>query len=208
MCDCGEELTAKSRELGAGDVKSCGCLRKEVSGDLLRTHGWAGTKEYLAWKKIKARCNNPNDKCYPKYSKIGMSSEFSSNFLAFLDEIGEIPEDLTGRVSVDRIDNNLGYVAGNIRWANDEMQARNKGSYSNNKSGINGVYRMPKYWVANWYESQNKQRQKYFPIKKHGEELAFFMACEFREQMIALLNLAGAGYTENHGKPKEVNNNG
>jgi hypothetical protein len=49
-----------------------------------------------------------------------------------------------------------------------------------------------------------KCKRKHFSAKKHGEELAFFIACEYREYQIALLNLQDAGYTEGHGKPKQI----
>lgn len=125
----------------------------------------------------------------------------AGDFLVFIADIGDIPEDLSGRVSIDRIDNTKGYTKGNIRWANDEQQARNKGMYSNNSSGANGVYNQQgRYWVASWYVAPNKKKSRYFSIKKYGDELALFMACEYREHQIDLLNLAGAGYTENHGK--------
>ncbi|MNR04772.1 AP2 domain protein [compost metagenome] len=109
------------------------------------------------------------------------------------------------RVSIDRVDNTKGYVVGNIQWATDEQQARNKGKYKNNKSGVTGVYKhVSRYgkesWIASWYECKGKSRSKSFNIEKYGDELAFFMAKEYREHQIALLNLAGAGYTENHGK--------
>ena len=144
---------------------------------------------------------NKNSNEYEVYSKIGISEKFAENFINFLEDIGKIPDDFEGRVSVDRIDNTKGYVEGNVRWANDEQQARNKGKYSNNSSGVNGVYKHSEgYWVASWYEVTGKQRSRYFSINKYGDELAFFAACELRSVMIERLNLAGAGYTENHGK--------
>tara|TARA_Y100000114_G_C11764120_1_gene332413 strand:+ start:81077 stop:81835 length:759 start_codon:yes stop_codon:yes gene_type:complete len=207
-CECGAETKVTSVELSAGDTKSCGCLKREYMEEAnakfkekYQTHGWAGTREQKAWKRIKQRCLNKNSKEYPTYSKIGMSDSFASDFMNFLNDIGEIPDDFVGRVSVDRIDNTKGYIEGNVRWANDEQQARNKGKYSNNSSGVNGVYKHSNgYWVASWYESAGKQRSRYFSVKKYGDELAFFAACELRDVMIERLNLAGAGYTENHGK--------
>ena len=41
-------------------------------------------------------------------------------------------------------------------------------------------------------------KKKCFNADKLGEELAFFMACEYREHQMMLLNLQGAGYTDHH----------
>lgn len=201
-CDCGNIKTSKHTDIKVGDVHSCGCLQKE----LLRekgTHHMSKTAEYRAWKRIKARVTNPNSRDYAVYSKLGMEESWKNDFLIFLDHIGKIPC-LDKRYSVDRIDNLKGYFTGNVRWAVDEQQARNKGMYSNNKSGVVGVRfhknKCGDYYCAEWYNLENKQRSKYFSIKKYGEELAFFAACEYREKQIMLLNLQGAGYTENHGK--------
>lgn len=210
-CSCGNICEVTSAELSANDTQSCGCLKQEYMteanakfAERYRTHGMGGTLEQKAWKRMKSRCTNPNSKEYEIYSKIGICEAFANSFMSFYEDIGPIPEDFKGRVSVDRIDNTKGYVEGNVRWANDEMQARNKGKYGNNKSGVSGVYKHvdktgKEYWAANWYDLNNKQKTRYFSIKKYGDELAFFAACELRSLMILRLNLQGAGYTENHG---------
>lgn len=200
-CDCGNIIEACSPELSTQDTKSCGCLNAELASERNRKHGYIGTREYLAWKGIKQRVFNKNNKDYEVYSKVGMSDSFANDFTAFLEDIGKIPEGMEGRVSVDRIDNTKGYVEGNVRWATDVEQARNKGRYANNKSGVTGVYnKQGKRWVATWYSSPKNQKHKSFSINKYGDELAFLMVCEYRQHQIDLLNLMGAGYTENHGK--------
>lgn len=211
-CSCGNTTQVSSAELSANDTQSCGCLHLEkiaitnkAFAEKYTTHGMSGSIEQKAWKRMKDRCTNPNSQEYEVYSKIGISSHFAESFMNFYEDIGPVPKDLVGRVSVDRIENSLGYIPGNVRWANDEMQSRNKGMYSSNKSGVTGVYlHTDRYgrqaWAASWYEAGRKQRTRYFSIKKYGDELAFFAACELRSLMIERLNMLGAGYTENHGK--------
>lgn len=210
-CECGKKALVVSIELTSGDTKSCGCYLEEYlekSNQRFReeyqTHGLSGTKEHGAWKRIKSRVFNKNNQDYKVYSKVGMSDSFANDFTEFLRDIGKIPNEMRGRVSVDRIDNTKGYVEGNVRWATDAEQARNKGMYTNNKSGVTGVYNQQgKYWVANWYVAPKKQKSRYFSIERYGDELSFLMACEYRQHQIDLLNLAGSGYTENHGIAKE-----
>ena len=211
-CSCGNSTEVTSAELSAQHTKSCGCLWKEMLeernkefAEKYQTHGMSGTVEQKAWKRIKQRCLNPNSAEYEIYSKIGISESFAESFMNFYNDIGPVPQDFKGRVSVDRKENSLGYVEGNVRWANDDMQARNKGMYSSNKSGINGVRlhenkNGTRYWCATWYPLSGKHKSKYFSIAKYGDELAFFAACEYRSLMIERLNMVGAGYAHDHGK--------
>ena len=127
--------------------------------------------------------------------------------MAFYNYIGPKPTD-GQHYTVDRIDNARGYEEGNVRWATAKQQARNKGNMSNNTSGVKGVQwdnkkhptgdKYSLYAKATWSTLGGKVRNKAFSVKKYGEELAFFMACEYREQQVLLLNLQGAGYTQGH----------
>jgi hypothetical protein len=58
-------------------------------------------------------------------------------------------------------------------------------------------------WKATWKDINGTPREKSFSIQRYGEEFAFFAACECRDLMISRLNLLGAGYSENHGQPRE-----
>jgi len=214
-CECGGSTLVKSRELGAGDTRSCGCLKKEAMEERnnwfaakYKTHGMSGTLEHSAWKRVKSRCTNPNNQDYEVYSKLGMDEGFKSDFILFLSDIGMMP-DKDNRWSVGRIDNSLGYFKGNIRWEKDLEQAKNKGMYCNNKTGVTGVRKdsqkrpngsIYELYTATWRDLNQKSRSKGFSISKYGEEFAFLAACAYREQQIDLLNLQGAGYARDHGK--------
>lgn len=202
LCDCGNLVKTLGSSLLNGHTKSCGCLAKEAASLANITHGMSKSREYKAWKRIKNRCLNPANGDYETYSKLGMSENYKNDFQAFLDHIGLIPEEFKNSiVSVDRIDNNIGYFEGNIRWCDEKLQARNKSLNKNNKSGTCGVYKTSSgYWVAMWRDLEGRSMSRSFSIKKFGDEVAFSMACEERSLAIESLNQQGAGYSDNHGK--------
>ena len=219
LCDCGKycERTIGNFN-GKGNNQSCGeCNRKEmiVRCEKRKTHGFPKNhKTYKAWCKIKERCYNPSSKDYATYGArgIGMEESFREDFLAFYEEVGEAPDD-GQRWSIDRIDHTRGYERGNMRWATDFQQARNKGKMKNNSSGVTGVHWENKvhpngknsttYAVAQWKEYDEEGVQvfckKSFSTKKFGVMPAFCMAVKHRKEVIAELNRKGYGYANNHG---------
>lgn len=78
----------------------------------------------------KDRCTNPNTQQYRDYGGRGLEfgfctgTEMAAWVLCFIG-LPPTPE----HTSIDRIDNNLGYVRGNLRWATPLMQAQNKRKY-------------------------------------------------------------------------------
>jgi hypothetical protein len=122
-CECGTERTFRLWLVLRGTTKSCGCLSREVAGNLKRSHGMYGTRTYLAWRGMKTRCQNPNAGNYREYggSGITVAPEWEA-FESFFADMGECPEGLT----LDRIDGTKGYEPGNCRWADDFTQSRNR----------------------------------------------------------------------------------
>ena len=124
-CDCGEQKEIVASDVRHGGTRSCGCLRDEDIVARSRTHGMHGRPEYQAWSAMKSRCLNPNDKDFHKYGGRGITvcDEWQDNFEAFFAHIGAKP---AGRFSIDRIRNGEGYRPGNVRWATDPQQSRNR----------------------------------------------------------------------------------
>ena len=168
------------------------------------THGMSKSSEYRSWCGMKERCFNPNAKKYATYGAVGITLEKAWNisFQAFIDYIGLKPKDGL-KYSIDRIDNDGGYVVGNVRWATDKLQSRNKGMQINNTSGKKGVG-----WQirpdgslsakAVWRNVNGYQETKFFSVKVFGLMPAFAEACCYRDKMIAQMNLDGAGYSASH----------
>ena len=87
-----------------GKTQSCGCLRREVAGVHLRTHGLSKLPEYKIWKGMKARCFSPNNPRFSDYGGRGIDvcDRWRESFENFYADMGPRPS--PGH-SIDRIDN-------------------------------------------------------------------------------------------------------
>jgi hypothetical protein len=89
------------------------------------THGLSRAKcgTYQAWRNIKARCRNPNNRKYPRYGGRGIDicDDWFHSFEAFLAEVGRRP---APHLTIGRIDNERGYEPGNVEWQTRGEQAR------------------------------------------------------------------------------------
>jgi hypothetical protein len=212
QCSCGnvKEISFGNLVKKNSPTLSCGCLRNENITKICGKHLMAKSKEYKSWSKVKERTGNPKTHNYCDYGDKGFLLQDSwHSFQAFIDYMGLMPKD-GKRYTIDRIQNHLGYIEGNVRWATNHEQARNKTKPKNNSSGFVGVAWHDKpsrdktssllYATAIWYALEGKKKSKCFSVKTYGLLPAFKLAVEYRNKMIAELNSQGAGYTELHGK--------
>ncbi len=121
-CSCGKSKVVAISNLGKGTT-SCGCLHKQITGDLHRTHGKTGSAEHKAWKAMWQRCTNPNDSRYRWY-KDKVPPETWKDFNTFLSDMGVRPEGHT----LERVNNDLPYSKDNCAWATPHDQNRNRSS--------------------------------------------------------------------------------
>jgi len=135
QCDCGTIKQVTIGQLVAGYSQSCGCLRGEQVGARatkyhdLESHLLhdATNPLYAIWTSMKTRCYNQKHPAYQRYGARGITVDplWKHDFLAFANHIGPRP---SKDYSVDRIENNLGYCPGNVRWASRFTQAENRGN--------------------------------------------------------------------------------
>lgn len=130
-CDCGTEMVVTGGHLRSGHTLSCGCIKAERTRHLGHKncrHGEAAarTPEYLVWKSMFTRCDNPKAHNFKYYGARGISvcESWRQSFSNFLRDVGRRPSQ---QHSIDRYpDNDGNYEPGNVRWATDAEQNSNK----------------------------------------------------------------------------------
>lgn len=120
ICDCGKQISVYAFNLTSCTTKSCGCLRREN----MTKHGMIKSREYKTWESMKTRCLNKNSKDYKNYGGRGIiiCDRWIHSFANFFADMGDKPEGLT----LERINNNLGYSPENCKWATMKEQQKNK----------------------------------------------------------------------------------
>ena len=94
-------------------------------------HGMYKTKFYRAWSDSCYRITNQNSKDYNDYGGRGLKHAYLKDFISFMHDYYDEYKaacDLYGEenITLDRIDNNLGYTKGNIRFVTMKVQCENR----------------------------------------------------------------------------------
>lgn len=153
ICDCGGQSVTSGKNLRRGIAKSCGCINRE---GVRRTHEMTGTPEYVSWMHMKARCENPKNKAYPRYGGRGIAvCERWQTFEHFFADMGRRPSPAH---TLDRIENDGDYRPGNCRWATRKVQNRNRSS--NRRVEFNGVSKTFSEWAEGGPVSQQLFRTR------------------------------------------------
>lgn len=124
-CECGNKRIVQAGHLKSGHTQSCGCYNRDIVKEKRKTHGESKTPLYFVWKSMRQRCKNPNNSRYEDYGGRGIDiCDEWDDFLVFKEWAYEngYREGLT----IDRINNDLGYCPSNCRIVDYAVQANNK----------------------------------------------------------------------------------
>lgn len=126
-CDCGNEKTIQGINLIRGKSRSCGCFKTDICANRFRTHGLSNTKAYQTWESMIARCENESCYSYANYHKRGITvcPEWKNSFEEFYKHVSQLEHFGEKGYTLDRVDNDKGYMPGNVRWADNYTQMNN-----------------------------------------------------------------------------------
>lgn len=131
VCDCGNQCNVESRNLIAGNTRSCGCMQIETASEC-KKYDFADIRResqprlYRTWINIKSRCFNPRSTNFQNYGGRGitMSNQWVNDFKSF--HTWSMSHGYTDSLTIDRIDVNGNYEPDNCRWITYKEQNMNK----------------------------------------------------------------------------------
>lgn len=122
LCKCGVTFMALASNLRSGNTMSCGCRRRSLRNN--RSHGMSKHKIFSLWSQMIQRCHFEGNAAYKNYGGRGITvCERWHKFENFYEDFGQFR---AANLTIDRIDNNLGYGPGNCRWSTKQEQGRNR----------------------------------------------------------------------------------
>lgn len=153
-CDCGSEKVIRVMLLKKGITTSCGCLSRELTSQIKRTHGFSSHPSYGTWRSMIVRCTDSTSKEYKNYGGRGISIcdrwQDVNNFIA---DMGARP---SKQHSLDRIDVNGNYEPENCKWSTAPEQMKNRRKISS--TGTVGVsYIKPRKKYSAYISIDGKQ---------------------------------------------------
>ncbi len=147
-CECGNTKIVAYGNLQSGEVRSCGCLRRETAALSSRKHGMYGTRLYECWNSMHKRCRGTSGKEHNRNYHgrgIRVCSEWSDFkiFMAWAVENG-----YSDKLTIDREENDKGYSPDNCRWITIKEQQSNR--RTNHLLTFNGETKTCSQWAEQY----------------------------------------------------------
>lgn len=125
LCDCScgnKNIHIRAYSIIHQNIKSCGCLRREINLIACKKHGLSKHSLFQIWTAMMQRCYNSNNKGYKYYGERGIKvCERWHTVENFISDLSPRPDSL----ELDRIDNNGDYNPENCRWTTHKQQMNN-----------------------------------------------------------------------------------
>ena len=137
-CDCGNKKVVRTTDLLSGKTKSCGCMRSasaKNTGIKNAIHGMSGSRLYKIWGGMKRRHRISGF----EHAIVCEEWQDFRNFFKWAMDNG-----YTDELTIDRIDNKMGYSPDNCRWATYKEQENNR--TNNHTVTIDGVSKTLAQW--------------------------------------------------------------
>lgn len=140
LCHCGKTFCPTKYRILNPAFSSCGCLRLGKCINSRKTHGCSNELIYRIWAAMTSRCFNRNNKAYKHYGGRGITvCEKWLNPENFIE--WALKNGYKKGLTIDRIENNIGYNESNCRFVSMVVQNNNKRNsihvnYKNESMGI------------------------------------------------------------------------
>lgn len=182
QCDCGRKEARNHGTLLRNPHGGC-CLICATSGSANHQykHGncqnYDQTSEYIAWRAMLGRCNNPKGSKYRYYGGRGIKvCERWLVFANFLQDLGPKP---TPEHTLERKNNNGDYGPDNCKWAT--LTEQNRNSRQAKLLTIDGQTKCLREWQNHYRRDGSTYRSR---IRKHWPSLAA-LQIPTQEQLLA-----------------------
>lgn len=131
-------------------------------------HGMSRTRMYRCWSDMKSRCNNKANKFYARYGGRGICyCDEWEHFEPFYE--WAVNNGYEEHLTLERVDNDMGYSPGNCKWATQQEQSLNK-THLPSKTGYVGVRKRKNRYSAEVYRNMKCHHIGLFKTPEEANE--------------------------------------